>query len=136
MSSSWQADKDNMMVAFGQTVRNRVDSPPISSNEIKLRVALIKEEAKELTDALEGGDFVGAADGIVDLLVVTIGAASALGINIDPLWDEVYENNMELPRKQRLIWNPNLLWVGLLFFVGANGIGNISNASEFLYFQF
>jgi predicted HAD superfamily Cof-like phosphohydrolase len=94
MSNIWQEDIDDLMEAFGQTVRGSPDSPPVTSKEIELRVSLIKEEAKELTDALEGGDFVGAADGIVDLLVVTFGTASCLGINVGPLWDLVYINNM------------------------------------------
>lgn len=94
MSTVWQEDIDLMMQAFGQEVRLSPDSPSVSADEFKLRVSLIVEEMQELVAAIEDGDLVGMADGIVDSLVVVIGTASCLGIEIGPLWDIIQENNM------------------------------------------
>jgi predicted HAD superfamily Cof-like phosphohydrolase len=34
------------------------------------------------------------ADGIVDSIVVLLGAACAMGIDIQPIWDKIHESNM------------------------------------------
>ena len=60
----------------------------------KLRVSLIMEDALEFNDAVENEDFVEAVDAICDLLYVTYGAAIAMGINIDPFFEEVHRSNM------------------------------------------
>lgn len=70
-----------------------------------LRRRLINEEAKELCDAWS--DFDTATedtlrllalsrliDGMVDLMYVTVGAAVSLGIDLDPFWDLIHDNNM------------------------------------------
>lgn len=94
MSSNWQEDIDVMTEAFGQKVRDVPDSPPVSADEFMAIKELIIEETQELITAIDGGDLVGMADGIVDSLVVILSAASRLGIEVDPLWDIIYENNM------------------------------------------
>jgi len=71
------------------------ESPSIPSPDVKkLRIKLIKEETKELKDALQKKDIVATADAIVDLLYVTIGTAIACGIDPRPVWDEVQKANM------------------------------------------
>lgn len=40
------------------------------------------------------GNIVETADGIADLLYVTLGTANATGINIKPIFDEVHRSNM------------------------------------------
>lgn len=67
-------------------------TPQISRPE--LRVKLIHEEAKETCDAIEAGDLPAAADGMADLLYVTIGTAVEFGIDIQPIFDEVHRANM------------------------------------------
>lgn len=59
-----------------------------------LRITLIQEELDEFTEALAHNDIVEAYDAILDLLVVTIGAAIALGLEIEPGWQEVHRSNM------------------------------------------
>jgi len=66
--------------------------PAISRPE--LRIKLIREEAKELCDAIEAGDLVEAVDGICDLIYVTLGAAVEFGVDIEPIFDEVHRTNM------------------------------------------
>lgn len=60
----------------------------------ELRVKLIKEETKEICEALEAGDMIGVADGIADLLYVAIGTAVEMGIDIEPIFNEVHRANM------------------------------------------
>ena len=45
-------------------------------------------------DAIDKGDLVGAIDGIVDLLYVTLGTAVAFGIDVAPFFAEVHRSNM------------------------------------------
>lgn len=88
------------------------DSPQMTANETReLRIKLIAEELCELSRALRvdlgicdagidanayagGADLVESYDAIVDLLVVVIGTAVAMGITIQPGWDEVQRSNM------------------------------------------
>lgn len=59
-----------------------------------LRLRLMKEELKELEDAMIAKDMVEIADGIADLLVVTFGTAISYGIDMQPIFDEVHRSNM------------------------------------------
>lgn len=59
-----------------------------------LRSRLIIEEASELMGAIAHSDLIGIADGIVDLIYVTVGAAHEFGLPLDELWDEVHRSNM------------------------------------------
>jgi NTP pyrophosphatase (non-canonical NTP hydrolase) len=59
-----------------------------------LRSSLIREEVKELLDAIDNDDFIGIADGIADALYVIIGTALAYGIPAGLVFDVVSENNM------------------------------------------
>ena len=94
MSSIWQEDIDVLMEAFGQTVRSYPGHPRVTDEELKLREELIREECNELLEALQKKDFENIAKEIVDVLVVTIGAASSIGYDLTPLWDLVHESNM------------------------------------------
>jgi len=60
----------------------------------KLRRRLIKEEAKELCKALKRRDEVEVIDGICDLMYVTVGTAVAMGIDLEPFWEQVQAANM------------------------------------------
>lgn len=59
-----------------------------------LRIKLLNEEMKETIDAMNNYDMEEIADGIVDSIVILIGTALTYGINILPVWDEVYRTNM------------------------------------------
>jgi predicted HAD superfamily Cof-like phosphohydrolase len=59
-----------------------------------LRAMLIAEEVNETLIAMENNDMVEIADGIVDSIVVLIGAALTYGIDIRPIWNEVHKTNM------------------------------------------
>lgn len=71
------------------------DKPTIPHLDVtNLRLRLIGEEALELRLALSREDLVAAYDAILDLLVVTIGTAVALGLDLEPGWQEVHRSNM------------------------------------------
>lgn len=80
-------DQHTFMRACDQTVDKYND------DQYKLYVNLIEEEFKELKDAIEKNDKVEQLDALVDLIVVTIGAAHSLGTNIDSAWKEVMRTN-------------------------------------------
>jgi predicted HAD superfamily Cof-like phosphohydrolase len=91
------------------------DKPTEPADEVsRFRLDLIAEELTEMAKAMgyklgehpDGGlrafkesplarvDMVETYDAILDLLFVTIGAACALGLDIDPGWEEVVRSNM------------------------------------------
>ena len=61
---------------------------------IRYRLSLVKEEFEELVDAVENKDFVETIDGLADLLFVTYGFFSSIGIDADKAYDIVSESNM------------------------------------------
>ena len=80
------------MKTFGQEVKNK---PAFSTDKInKLRLDLIKEELRELTDAMKNKDLLEVADALTDILYVTYGAGHAFGIDLDKCFDEVQNSNM------------------------------------------
>jgi predicted HAD superfamily Cof-like phosphohydrolase len=79
------------MKAFGQTVPGAFSPEQFPA---ELRISLINEEAREFSEAVKNQDWVETIDAICDLLYVTYGAAVALGIDIEPFFDEVHRSNM------------------------------------------
>lgn len=74
-----------------------LDRPQIPSEErCRLRIALLEEELRELKEALEAKDIVGAADALCDLQYVLSGAILELGLGtkFKELFDEVQRSNM------------------------------------------
>lgn len=92
MGNSWQYDIDYLMIRYNQKVRRRPENP--TDQEVELRRKLIQEEVKELDDAMCSGNLPEVAKELVDVLVVTIGAASSWGIDLDPIWNLVHESNL------------------------------------------
>lgn len=60
----------------------------------RLRRKLIKEEMDETLEAIRTNNLVGLADGIADSIVVLLGTAVTYGIDMRPIWDEVYRTNL------------------------------------------
>lgn len=74
-----------------------LDKPAIPSIErCKLRISLLREELKELEEAIENNDVVEAADAFTDLQYVLDGAMLEFGMkNIKcKLFNEVHRSNM------------------------------------------
>jgi predicted HAD superfamily Cof-like phosphohydrolase len=107
-----QQDIAELMKLYDQEVR---EFPSIPDKAILLlRARLIFEEAMEFVEAagcsvplLDKGtgpyvvidetatpNLVEMADAIGDTLVVTYGAANALGVQVKPVWDEIQRSNL------------------------------------------
>lgn len=72
-------------------------SPDIQDSQVNtLRLNLLKEELKELDEALEEGDIVKVADALADLQYVLSGAILSLGFGgvFQKVFDEVHSSNM------------------------------------------
>jgi len=59
-----------------------------------LRARLIVEEAAEFMAAASNEDMVGMCDALADLLYVTYGTAVVMGVDMEPISDEVQRSNM------------------------------------------
>lgn len=62
------------------------------------RMVLIREEVKELQEALDAGDLVEVADALIDLEYVTLGFHHTLGLPHRQLWEDVQRANMSKRR--------------------------------------
>lgn len=70
---------------------NIFDSDP---SLVSLRMKLIREEMKELEEAVSKKDMTETVDALTDILYVVYGAGSSFGINLDKAFDIVHESNM------------------------------------------
>lgn len=86
-----QRQVKEFMKAFGQNVPDRFDSFSFPGS---LRSALIIEEAEEFRSAVNDKNWPEVIDAMCDILYVVYGAANALGIDLDPFFDEVHRSNM------------------------------------------
>lgn len=108
-----QDDVEQFMRAAGQELP---ETPTIPSFEVrKLRAKLILEETLEtikglgvavsvtdgeldiddcIFDDYGNASLIEIADGCADIIVVTLGCASACGIALEPVFQEVHESNM------------------------------------------
>lgn len=71
------------------------DTPGVPRAEVgRLAINLIEEEFRELKKAHEHFDVVEVADGMADLIYVTVGMAIAYGIPLEEVFAEVHRTNM------------------------------------------
>lgn len=61
----------------------------------ELCIKLIKEESKEMLDAMEIDDWVEIIDGAADTIFVVLYAMSKAGIRLNSFWQEVCRTNLE-----------------------------------------
>ena len=80
------------MKTYGQEVKDKAGFSDAKTN--KLRIDLIKEELKELTEAMQDENLLEVADALTDILYVTYGAGHAFGIDLDKCFEEVQNSNM------------------------------------------
>lgn len=83
---------------FHELFEHPVLANPIIPDEkrCKLRISLLKEELKELEEAIENKDIVEVADALADIQYVLSGAVLefGLGSRFKALFDEVQRSNM------------------------------------------
>ena len=97
-------DVKTFMKTFGQMVRTK---PQIPDNKtMQLRFDLIKEELKELEQAMKENNLKEIADALTDILYVAYGAGYAYGIDLDKCFKEVQRANMsKLDKNGKPIYN-------------------------------
>jgi len=61
---------------------------------VEYRMALIREEVKELEEAVQNHDMIETFDALSDILVVVYGMGASLGVNLDAGMHLVNESNM------------------------------------------
>ena len=97
-------DVKTFMETFGQIVRTKPQFP--EKETMQLRYDLIKEELKELEQAMKTKNLKEIADALTDILYVTYGAGYAYGINLDKCFKEVQRTNMsKLGKDGKPIYN-------------------------------
>lgn len=70
------------------------DTPGFEHFRLDPHVTNIEEEVRELREAAEAGDLIEAIDALVDLVYVVYGAATVLGVDLQPFFEAVHANNM------------------------------------------
>lgn len=91
-------DALNQVAEFHKTFKHPIESKPVIPDKKRcdLRVALIREELKELEQAIEDQDIVEIADALCDIQYVLSGAVLEFGMGemFRDLFDEVQRSNM------------------------------------------
>merc|ERR1719335_1189131 len=87
---------EEFMKNFGQKVFDtpQMDIFDTSPQIVNLRLNLIKEEVKELAEAMKAKDMVETIDALGDILYVVYGAGGAFGVNLDKAFDLIHKSNM------------------------------------------
>lgn len=86
-----------MVLDFHRAIGHRWAQKPtlgIPEEDVQLRYRLLAEEFDELCEAMFCYDLPGIADGLADLLYVTLGCGLAYGIDLEPVFCEVHKANM------------------------------------------
>lgn len=83
------ANQARFMQACGQTTQDW------NENQFVLYLELIREEAVELFNAAEANNHTEIFDGLLDLIVVAIGAGLSAGFPMAEGWKEVMRSNMD-----------------------------------------
>jgi len=82
--------------AFDVPVQTKVQHEIWTKNPelVKLRMELIREEMRELEEAVANHDMVETTDALSDILYVVYGMGASLGVNLDWAFDIVHSSNM------------------------------------------
>lgn len=64
-----------------------------NTDQFNMYLKLIEEEAEELNQAIINRDRTEMLDALIDILVVTIGAAHSMGADVEGAWNEVMRTN-------------------------------------------
>lgn len=80
-------DQEKFMKACSQSIDKH------NLEQFTMYVNLITEEMIELGDALAEANDVEVLDALIDILVVTIGAAHSMGADVEGAWKEVMQTN-------------------------------------------
>lgn len=92
------------------------ETPIYDYNEINSRIEFLYEEFNELKSARDFKDVELIADALVDIVYVALGAAAALGLPWDELFDDVHRANMGKIQTNEVNYKHGLVkpkgWIG------------------------
>lgn len=63
-------------------------------HNVEFAMKLIREEVKELEEAVKNKDYVETADALADILYVVYGMGCRIGLDMDHIFNIVHDNNM------------------------------------------
>src|SRR5215211_4528699 len=69
-------------------------APTVAMPGARQRAKFVREEARELSDAIEADDLVRAADALADVVYTAYGSAWRFGLDLDAVLAEVHRSNM------------------------------------------
>ena len=85
-------------VQFGvlesKTLKPKLDIFDKDPKQVEFCMKLIREEMKELEEAVKTKDYVETIDALADIIYVVLGMSSRIGMDMDKAFDLVHENNM------------------------------------------
>lgn len=89
-------DEQKMVQEFHEQFDIHVATTPLVPDEATqtLRNRLIQEEFEEFQEAMQSKDLSAMAKELADLLYVVYGTAVSLGIDMEPVFNEVHRSNM------------------------------------------
>ena len=98
MSKDWAKDIEDMHVKYGVDQWMGMKLMNVDTETLRkfleFRLAFIKEELDETTQAVANNDPEEIVDGLIDLCVFAIGTLDVFGVDANEAWDRVYEANM------------------------------------------
>lgn len=98
MSQDWVKDVHDMHEKFGFHGTVATFTPEQMRQLLDHRHEFLKEEMRELAEAIEARDGHGVADALVDICVVAIGTMDLFDLPSNEYWDEVHDANMAKER--------------------------------------
>ena len=75
-------------------IENNKDNPKLLKKYLKFRLDFIKEELDETFDAYFAKDDIEVLDGLIDILVVTLGTLDAFKCKTPEAWENIFNSNM------------------------------------------
>lgn len=84
----------NFGVLENKTTTPKPDIITKDPKQVEFCLKLIREEMKELEQAVQDNDYVETVDALMDILYVVYGMSCRIGIDADKAFDLVHENNM------------------------------------------
>ena len=88
-------DIADMHTKFGVNIKVRTFDKEKLKAFLDFRYKFLKEEMDEIALAIDEGDTDGIVDGIIDLMVVSIGTLDAFDVDTHKAWNAVHEKNMQ-----------------------------------------
>ena len=84
----------NFGVLQNSTLKHKPNIFDEDPKQVEFCLSLIREEMKELEQAVKDKDYVETVDALADILYVVYGMGARIGINLDQAFEMVHQNNI------------------------------------------